>query len=66
VLKSDSGTLEFRRSRWRHLLILLLVPVMVGASWFAATQAPDVLHRIVGWIGVVFFGAAMFPILLGS
>lgn len=59
---TDPGTLEFRRSRWRHLVILLLVPIMVGASYYTATQAPDILHRAVGWFGVVFFGAASLPI----
>src|SRR5262245_21830229 len=60
---TDPGTLVFRRSRFRTALILPLVPVMVGASYWAAVEAPDPFHRAVGWIGVVFFGAATFPIV---
>jgi len=59
----DPGTLVFRRSRFRTTLILALVPVMVGAAYFVAVQAPDPFHRAVGWLGVVFFGAGTFPLL---
>src|SRR5262245_41800615 len=60
---TDPGTLVFRRSRFRTALILALVPVMVGASYWAAVGAPDLFHRAVGWFGVVFFGAATLPIV---
>jgi hypothetical protein len=62
-MRSDPGTLVFQRSRLRTALVLALVPIMVGVSYGVAIYAGDVVHRAVGWLGVVFFGAAAFPIL---
>lgn len=51
----EETSLQFKRSRWKHLGLLLMTFLMVGVSWFCALQAGNPVYRGVGWFGVVFF-----------
>ena len=55
--------LEFERSRLRLAGILSLSPILVATSYFCTTLEDPPYARVVGWIGVVFFGLAAIPII---
>ncbi len=48
--------MEFRVSIGRVLKLLAMCALMIAASWFCTTMKDDE-GKIIGWIGIVFFGA---------
>ena len=52
---SVADRLEFRHSPQKQLVLAIVSCVLVAGSWFVATHNPDVVYRILGWLGVGFF-----------
>jgi len=51
---NGKSSLQFKRSPWKHLGLLLLFFVMAGVSYYA-TRSEDPVYRGIGWVGVIFF-----------
>ena len=47
--------LEFRHARNKQLLLLLVGCALVAGSAFMLKNPDDIVDRIIGWFGVVFF-----------
>ena len=47
-----SERLEFRYSPRGQLGLIAVGCALVAASWFTAVTNPDVVYRMVGWLGV--------------
>ena len=52
-------TVRIYHSSWRMLLLVLLSLAFAVAAFFMAIHSPKGFHIVVGWIGVVFFGAEL-------
>src|SRR6185312_5556589 len=61
---SGGVLMECRTSKRKLLGLLGLTCIMVGGSYFCTTL-PDIIARVVGWIGMEFFGLGfvVFPVL---
>ncbi len=51
--------IEFRRSRAKNAVLLLIGVLLVAASLFMAVSGEDQLDRVIGWFGTAFFGLAI-------
>lgn len=51
--------LTFERSRAKNIGLALLAGALVAASWFMTQNGDDGFDRLIGWLGVVFFGLGM-------
>jgi uncharacterized protein len=56
ITEPSAGRVEYRYSPGRLLRYLALCPVLVGACLFCMT-VDDLFALVVGWAGLVFFGA---------
>jgi len=51
---NGKSSLQFKRSPWKQLGLLLLFCGMAGVSYYA-TRSDDPVYRGIGWVGVIFF-----------
>lgn len=60
--RDDPNVLVIRSLRSKAFLILLLVPVLIGACLFLALTEPYLGARLLGWFGTAFFGLGLVAI----
>lgn len=59
--ESGRADLVYFNSRLKLFGLLLMVLAMVATCWFC-TRLPGTTERVVGWIGMVFFGLGLIVI----
>ena len=60
--QDDPNVLVIRSLRSKAFLILLLVPILIGASLFLALTEPYLAVRLLGWFGTVFFALSLVAV----
>ena len=61
-MRGDPDVLIIRSLRSKAFFVLLLAPIMIGASAFLALTHPDMVVRLLGWFGTAFFGLGLVAI----